>query len=379
LYRILVINWQDISHPLGGGAEVHLHEIFKRIAAKGHAVTLLCSGYPGAKATEIIDGIRIIRRGHRAFFNFEVPAAYRQLKRRENFDIIFDDINKIAFYTPLFVKEPVIGIIHHLFGRSIFKETSFLPASYVFASEWILPRIYRQTPMLVVSPSSQRELIARGMNPNQLEIVYNGVEAARYRPGIAPKSGTPLIGYLGRIKRYKSVQHLIEALPLVLKEIPNARLVILGDGDFLPALRQKSQELGLENQVKFTGFIGEADKIKFLNQMWVCVNPSPKEGWGVSVIEANACGTPVIAADAPGLRDSVLNEHTGWLFPYGNIQALAEKIIAMIKQPEIRREFSFQARVWAEKFDWEISTQKTLHRIDQTLNTRSGKRQTNID
>lgn len=376
MYRILVINWQDISHPLGGGAEVHLHEIFKRIAAKGHAVTLLCSGYPGAKASEIIDGIRIIRRGHRAFFNFEVPVAYRQLARRENFDIVFDDINKIAFYTPLFVNQPVIGIIHHLFGRSIFKETSFLPASYVFASERLIPRIYRQTPMLVVSPSSQRELIARGMNPASLEIVYNGVDATCYRPNIAPKSDTPLIGYLGRIKRYKSVQHLIEALPQVLKKIPEAKLVILGDGDYLPALRQKSQELGLENHVKFTGFIGEADKIKFLNQMWVCVNPSPKEGWGVSVIEANACGTPVIAADSPGLRDSVVNEQTGWLFPYGNIHALADKIVALIQQPEIRRQFSLQARAWAEKFDWEISTQKTLELIEKTLSNRAGEQPT---
>jgi glycosyltransferase involved in cell wall biosynthesis len=367
LYRILVINWQDISHPQGGGAEVHLHEIFKRIAAKGHDVTLLCCHYPDAKATETVDGIRIVRRGHRAFFNFEVPGAYRQLLRQENFDIVFDDINKIAFYTPLFVKKPLIGMIHHLFGRSIFKETSILPASYVYGSEALIPWIYRNTPMMVVSPSSQAELIARGMNPDKLEIVYNGVDATQYRPEIAPKSDTPLIGYLGRIKRYKSVQHLIDAMQSVVAEIPAAKLMILGDGDYLPALRQKSQELGLENHVKFTGFIGEADKIKFLNQMWVCVNPSPKEGWGVSVIEANACGTPVIAADSPGLRDSVLDQQTGGLFPYGDIKTLAEKIIALIKQEKLRRELSANARIWAEKFDWEISVQKTLRLIEKTI------------
>lgn len=367
MYRILVINWQDITHPLGGGAEVHLHEIFKRIAAYGHTVTLLCCRHPGAKAEETLDGIRIIRRGHRAIFNFVVPLAYRQLVRQENFDIVFDDINKIAFYSPLFVKKPLIGIIHHLFGRSIFGETSFLPASYVYGSEKLIPRVYRNIPMMVVSPSSRQELIARGMNPNRLEIVYNGVDSKRYRPGIAAKSETPLVGCLGRIKRYKSVQHLVEAMQIVIRQIPTAKLLVVGDGDYLPMLQQRSRELKLEKQMTFTGFIRESEKIKCLNQMWLCVNPSPKEGWGVSVIEANACGTPVIAADSPGLRDSVIDQETGWLYSYGNIQMLADKIVAMLQENELRDELSKNARSWAEKYDWEISAQKTIRLIGETI------------
>ena len=119
-YNILVINWQDIKNPLGGGAEVHLHEIFKRIAAMGHQVTLLCCKYPGLPDEDILDGINIFRRGNRNFFNYAVPFQYWKLKKKYQFDIVIDDINKIPFYTPHFVKEPVIGIIHHLFGSSIF-------------------------------------------------------------------------------------------------------------------------------------------------------------------------------------------------------------------------------------------------------------------
>ena len=133
--RILVINWQDIRNPLSGGAEVHFHEIFRRVAAMGHAVTLLCSAFAGAAAEEEIDGIRILRCGSRQLFNFAVPAAYRRLRKAQAFDVVIDDLNKIPFYTPCFVQEPLLTIVHHLFGRSIYLETSWLPASYVYWSE----------------------------------------------------------------------------------------------------------------------------------------------------------------------------------------------------------------------------------------------------
>ena len=119
-FNILVINWQDITNPLGGGAEVHLHEIFRRIVKNGHKVTLLCSKYIGSLDEEIVDGIRILRRGNRNTFNFTVPGVYRELIQENDFDIVFDDINKIPFFTPLFVKKPLVAIVHHFFGKTIF-------------------------------------------------------------------------------------------------------------------------------------------------------------------------------------------------------------------------------------------------------------------
>lgn len=367
MIRILVINWQDITHPQGGGAEVHLHEIFKRVVQRGHRVTLLCCAHEGARPEEEIDGIRIIRRGSRALFNFFVPFQYRRLIRQHQFDVVFDDINKIPFFTPLFVKKPLIGIIHHLFGKSIFQETSFLPASYVYNSEKLIPRIYRNTPLSVVSPSSKEELLRKGMREELFEIIYNGVDCQLYRPGLKPKSKTPLIGYLGRIKRYKSVEHVISAFVLVRQDIPDARLQIVGDGDHLPALKAQVKSLDLTREVEFTGFVSEEDKINYLNRMWVCVNPSPKEGWGVSVIEANACGTPVIAADSPGLRDSVVDQETGLLYPYGDVEMLARHLEEMLRNQSQRVLLSQNARKWAENYDWEKSAELTVSLIENTI------------
>ncbi len=363
---ILVINWQDIRNPYGGGAEVHLHEIFRRIAAAGHRVTLLCCSCNGAPPIETVDGIHIVRQGSRALFNYHVPGMYRRLVRTQQFDVVVDDINKIPFYTPLYVKQPIIGIVHHLFGKSIFLEAAWPAAVYVNLAERFIPHVYRRVPMAVVSESTSQELIHKGFNPNQLHIIHNGVDLNRYYQLPEHRSRTPLIGYLGRIKKYKSVDHLLEAFKLVHQRIPESRLLIIGDGDYLPVLRQQASRLELTNAILFTGAASETDKLRYLNQVWFTVNPSPKEGWGLTVIESNACGSPVIAADSPGLRDSVSDGYSGLLYPYGNIDRLASLIVQLINDEKRRTELRQNCVPWAQQFSWDVSAKKMIDLIRQT-------------
>ncbi len=357
--RILVINWQDVLNPLGGGAEVHFHEIFKRVAALGHEVTLLCSSFPGAPRAEIVDGINIIRRGQRNFFNFIVPGAYRRLRKTNQFDIVIDDLNKIPFCTPLYVREPLLTIVHHLFGRSIYLEASFLPASYVYLSEKLVPWIYRRTPFAAVSASTRDELQRLGIKAS-IDLLPNGVDADQYRVDDKRKREKPLIGYLGRLKRYKSVDHLLRAFAIVRRSMPDAELVIVGDGDYAPELKKLACELELQAFVRFTGQVSHEEKVRHLNESWVVVNPSPKEGWGLTVIEANACGVPVVAADSPGLRDSVRDGKTGVLYPYGRIENLAAALLNLLRDEPLRRTMGSEARRWAAGFSWDASAQQAV-------------------
>ena len=357
--RILVINWQDIRNPLSGGAEVHFHEIFSRVAAMGHSVTLLCSAFAGAAAEEQVDNIRVVRCGLRNLFNFVVPAAYRRLRRAEAFDVVIDDLNKIPFYTPCFVREPLLTIVHHLFGRSIYLETSWLPASYVYWSERLAVRIYRRTPFAVVSESTREELRSLGITA-PIELLPNAVDHERYRSAPAERSPEPLICHLGRLKRYKSVEHLLRALPGVLNVLPETRLAIVGEGDHRPALEALAEELGIREAVTFTGQVSHEEKVHWLNRAWVAVNPSPKEGWGLTVIEANACGVPVVAADSPGLRDSVRDGETGLLYPYGEIETLTGDLITLLRDRSVRERMGESARLWAGTFSWEQSARKAL-------------------
>ncbi|MBN2413669.1 glycosyltransferase family 4 protein [candidate division KSB1 bacterium] len=368
--NILAINWQDIKNPFGGGAEVHFHEIFRRVAASGHHVTLLCCAFQGAKTEEMVDGIKIIRRGSRNFFNYCVPAEYKKLRKNRQFDIVIDDINKIPFYTPLYVKEPVLAILHHFFSKSIYLETSFIPASYVYLSEKLVPRIYHKVPFAVVSESTRQELIREGVR-SPIELVPNAVDPALYDYLPQLRSETPLIGYLGRVKKYKSIDHILRAMPDVLSAIPETRLLIIGDGDYRKNLEEIAFSLGIRDKVRFTGHVPQEEKVKLLNTLWLAVNPSPKEGWGLTVIEANACGVPVIAADSPGLRDSVVHEETGQLYPYGNIQQLANQIIKLLNTQENISKFSKNSLNWVNNFSWNESATKIIDIIKAAIGHKS--------
>ncbi len=365
--KILVLNWQDIKNPLGGGAEVHFHEIFKRIAAQGHSVTLFCSGFPGAPDREEIDGIRVIREGGRYLFNFHVPGRYLSTFRRERYDVVVDDLNKIPFFTPWFVKEPLVGIVHHLFGSAIFLQAPLIPAMYVSLAEKLAVRVYRNTQMAVVSESTRQELADFGFPPANMVIVPNAVNTAQYSLPAQAVAPGPVIGHLGRIKKYKSVDHLLQAFVIVKQEIPNAKLKIIGDGDHRPALQKLATELGLEKDVEFTGYLTQVEKVRQLHQLSVAVSCSAKEGWGLTVIEANSCGVPVVASDVPGLRDSVIDERTGLLFEFGNIEQMAQKILLMLRDENLRSRLRAEAIDWSRTFNWDDSARKMILFLEGVL------------
>lgn len=365
--KILVFNWQDIKNPLGGGAEVHLHEIFKRITAKGHSVTLFCSSFDRAPKEEEIDGIRVFRKGSRNLFNFVVPLKYNSRFHREGYDIVVDDINKIPFYSPLFVKEPLLGMVLHLFDKTIFRETMFPAAMYVYTSERVALSVYKNTPMAVISESTRQELMQHGFPEQNLTNIQIAVNHSLYRTLEIPKSPVPLVGYLGRIKKYKSVDHLLKAFQIVKKEIPEVKLTVVGDGDAKPMLERLSKDLGIAESVKFTGYVPSEEKVRLINQMHVVVNTSVKEGWGLTVTEANACGVPVVASDVPGLRDSVLDEKTGLLYEYGNIEQLAEKILLMLRDEHLRSRLAGEAIAYAKTFSWEACANNMLETMERVV------------
>jgi glycosyltransferase involved in cell wall biosynthesis len=365
--KILAFNWQDIKHPLGGGAEVHFHEIFSRIVKAGHEVTLFCSSFPGAPEEEKIDGIKIIRKGGRNTFNFWVALKYWTTFRSQHFDVVIDDINKIPFFTPLFVRKPLVGIVHHLFGKTIFLETHFLAAVYVYLSEKLIRYFYRRTPLLVVSESTREEFRRLGFPEENLTLAPNCVDPSVYRRTGIEKSKVPLIGYFGRLKKYKSVDHLLEAFQIVKKDFPEARLKIVGDGDDRARLERLAQQLGLHTCVEFTGYVSAETKVEYLQQMHFVVNTSSKEGWGLTVLEANACGTCVIASDVPGLRDSVIDGETGILYEYGNIEQLAQKISLLLRDQRLRERLSENAFEWSQKFRWEDSAKTTIEVLEKAI------------
>lgn len=348
--RVLIFNWRDIKHKFAGGAEVYIHEIAKRMVERGDYVTIFCGNDGHSLRNENIDGIQIVRRG--GFYLVYLWAfLYYFTQFRGEYDILIDCHNGIPFFTPLYVKEPVISVVHHI-HQKVFR--LYLPKPLAefacFLERDLMPIIYRNINFVTVSPSSKKEMIEYGLVGKGIEIVYNGVDLKDYTPAV--KSPWPIILYLGRLKAYKSIDVLIASFKLIIEKIPSASLVIAGSGEEESHLKRLANQLGIGDKVIFAGKVSEQIKIEFLQKAWVMVNPSFMEGWGITTIEANACGTPVIGADVSGLRDSIKNLETGYLVPHGDSIGFADKIIKVIEDGKLRTRMSENSVVWANNFSW---------------------------
>ncbi|UCC43749.1 MAG: glycosyltransferase family 4 protein [Candidatus Zixiibacteriota bacterium] len=357
--NILALNWNDLENPLAGGAEVHLEELLRRLVSYGHSVTLFCSGWPGCKQEEEIEGIRIIRRGRRMTFNLVAPFYLRRLARDNHYDILVEDINKIPFYTPLYLSLKTLVVIPHLFATTVFHEINPVVGSYIYLAERPVITVYRGRHFNVISESTADDIAARGVPRKDISVIHCGIDREVYAPDSAvSKYEDPTILYLGRIKKYKSIQHLLIAFRRVRQQLPTSRLMIVGAGDYLDNLKKLADSLGITEHVEFPGFVSREEKVDRLRRAHVSVLPSLKEGWGLTNIEANSVGTAVVAADSPGLRDSVRDGETGYLYEYGNTEMLAEKLLTLLQDQELRRRIENQAMAWAETFNWDTAARK---------------------
>lgn len=369
--KVLVFNWRDHTHPWAGGAEVFLHEVARRWVHWGHQVTWLCGHHNRQSARDCIEGIEIVRRGGIYSVYWHAALCYL-FQLRGCFDVLLDSANGIPFFTPLFSTIPRIVMIHHVHHEVFFRELPWYLAHLANVLESrCMPLLYRHTPFVTVSESSRRALIRIGVPAAQISILHNGVDCSRYRPGL--KSETPLVVYLGRLRHYKSVDVAIRALPELVRVVPDLRLSIVGSGLAEASLRALAQELDVIDHVSFHGYVSEAEKIRLLQQAHVVVNTSMKEGWGLTVLEANACGTPVVGADVAGLRDSVRHGKTGVLVPYGDSEALAKGMLDLLLNHAKRRQLGQNALAWAARFDWDRTAQRCLQLFARCQRGRRGK------
>jgi glycosyltransferase involved in cell wall biosynthesis len=346
---------------MAGGAEVHLHEILRRLAARGHAVTWLACAYPGAAPEEVApDGIRYRRRGPWKLANLVLPGLLRDELRRRRYDIVIDDINKIPFFTPLHTRLPVLALVPHLFGRTVYRETGPLTATYVAVFEQPIALVYRRCRFLVISDSTALDLARRGVRPERISVIHCGMDHDAYvRDPPPPRNAAPTLVHLGRLRRYKSVDVALRALALLQEPLPDVTLEIVGNGPDLPRLRRVAHRLGLAERVRFHGWLPRPQVVDLLYRCHLCLNPSPKEGWGLTVIEANECGVPVVASRRPGLLDSVRDGETGLLARYGDPADFAAKALDLLGDPPRWRACSQNAVRWARSFSWETAAQRT--------------------
>jgi glycosyltransferase involved in cell wall biosynthesis len=308
---------------------------------------------------EQLDGMKVHRVGRRLSFAVRGPLYFRKAWGEGSFDVIVEDLNKVPVFLPLLTRTPVVLLVHHLFGITAFQEAALPLAAATWLLERPLPWVYASGTTVAVSPSTAVDLGRRGLSASEIEIVHNGVDLDRFSPdpGV-PRFPSPTALYLGRLKRYKRVDLILRAVARLRKGGIRTSLLVAGKGDDESRLRTLSRRLGLGESVSFLGFVDEEEKINLFRRAWVHVLTSPKEGWGISALEAAACGTPTLASDSPGLRDVVRDGETGVLVPHADVRALARGLRSFVENPRQGEEMGGEARRFAERFTWDDSARR---------------------
>lgn len=287
--------------------------------------------------------------------------AVRVYSQQEKHDVIIDAENGIPFFTPLYSRIPIVLLVYHVHRDVWHREYSWLPATIgKFFETKLMPVFYRNKRIVTISAGSKTEI--EDLIPSaEVNIVHCGVQE-----DLAPgsKADHPEIVCVNRLKKYKCIDLVIRAVARV--RIPNLTLHIIGSGDDEQRLKNLVNELGLSNVI-FHGFVSEAEKLAALQRAWISVNPSPTEGWGITNIEANACGTPAVGARVPGIRDSIVDNETGLLFEPHNADDLTQKIDLLIRDKSLRKSMSKAAIKWASSFSWENSAAVFLKVLEDII------------
>jgi glycosyltransferase involved in cell wall biosynthesis len=358
-----------------------VHELCRRLASR-FDVQVLSPHAPGARTQEVMDGVEVRRfrylPGRLETLAYEggipeklrrqpwrllqVPfflagllwAAWRALRTRK-FDAIHAHwLLPQGFVAALFKAIDPAGppLVVTLHGADLYTANS-APVRAVKRRA-----LGQADAVTVVSEAMRREVEALGADPARTSVLSMGVDTeSRFVPGQGPRRAGTLL-FAGRLVEKKGARYAIEALALLRRERPGARLVVAGDGPERPVLEARVRELGLEEAVTFLGAVPQPRLAELYREAAAAVFPfvvakgGDREGLGLVVVEAQSCGCPVIAADVPAVHDTVTDGETGLLVPPGDPAALAAAMRQVLDDAALAERLGAAGPAAAARFSW---------------------------
>lgn len=345
--RILWFNHRDIKHPLAGGAERTIHEVGKRLAMKGHEVHLASVNPGNLPPNEVIDGVMV----HRASGNFAAHLLVPFIIRKVKPDFIVDSLaHVVPWFSPFFTRAKVIVFFFHLHARSLPGQVSTPTAKILTLLERIYPLIYARNSFVTELSTGVEDLTSLGISPSHIIKIPLGVDTKLIKP--RRKTNNPSLIYFGGMKDYKRPWFAIEVLKM-LPQSNEVTLTVVGDGKILEKMKEMSNGYGLDKRVRFTGRIPDSELADIVAASWANLHFSTAEGFGLSILEAAAAGTPTVALDAPGVSEVVNGFGLG-----KTVEDLGEFPKALCDILNGNRSWSERVNATAALFSWEECTEK---------------------
>lgn len=371
---VLLLCWRDTGHPQGGGSETYLQRIGAELAAAGVAVTLRTARYPGAARREVVDGVRIDRRGGPYTVYLWAGAAMVAARvglgslRGVRPDAVVDTQNGLPFLARLAYGRRVAVLVHHCHREQWPVAGPVLSRIGWLVESRLSPWLNRRNQYLTVSLPSVRDLIELGVDAERIAVVRNGLDEAPPATLSAPRSQTPRVVVLSRLVPHKQIEDALDAVAVLRTRIAGLRLDVVGGGWWSDRLIEHAATLGITDAVTFHGHVDEVTKHQLVQQAWVHVLPSRKEGWGLAVIEAGQHGVPTIGyRSSGGLSDSIVDGVTGVLVD--DRDELVEQLHRLLTDTVLREQLGAKAQARSAEFSWRQSAEG-LHMVLQAVSDR---------
>jgi glycosyltransferase involved in cell wall biosynthesis len=357
LHRVSMLAWRDLDDPEAGGSEVHASTVAKLWGEAGIEVTMRTSHAADHPQVSWRDGYRVIRKAGR-YMVFPRGAFSEMMGWHGARDGLVEIWNGMPWFSPVWASGPSVCFLHHHHAE-MWDMT--LPPRLArmgrLLESRIAPPLYRRTPIVTLSESSKRELIEEmGFKAKRITVVPPGIDG-RFTPA-GSKSPTPLVVAAGRLVPVKRYDHLIDVLVEVKQRHPQLEAVIAGEGYERERLETQRHEADAEDWIHLPGRISDDELLDLYRRAWALAGAAAREGWGMTMTEAAACGTPAVATRIAGHLDAVAPDRSGLLVD--NRDEFVGALDAVLGDDSLRARLSAGALEHASRFTWEATALGTL-------------------
>ncbi|MGQ0432044.1 MAG: glycosyltransferase family 4 protein [Microthrixaceae bacterium] len=370
LRRVHLLSWRDLDDVEAGGSELHAAELARHWAAAGIEVTWRSSFASGHPPIIDRDGYHVIRRAGR-YLVFPRAAIAEITGRHGPSDALLEIWNGMPFFSPLWYRGPRAVMLHHVHAEMwqmvLGEDNPALARLGDTIERRIAPLVYRRARIITPSESARDEIVSLlGIPVAHIDVVHNGVGGA-FRPG-GEKTAHPSIVAVGRLVPVKRHHLLIEAARVARTTVPDLTLTIVGEGYEREHLDALVHDLGAETWVRLVGRVDEPALVRLYQQAWVAASASAREGWGLSLTEAAACGTPAVATRIAGHADAVRHDRSGLLVS-ATASDLGAGIARVLTDRDLRARLEAGALERAVGLTWE----RTALGVMRTLAGQAGR------